>query len=133
MRGLRSAPRPEEHHQHAQLTLRSDAAALPHPRLALTGEDSPEEARVNGAHTPAPVHTDANQNWRERPLRKLAPEMLTAEIDPEMFGHGPTSSLEAPAEKAEEKPHVRMSPRSDLRYSKRFFSGLTDWSQYPAR
>src|ERR1043166_3647244 len=133
MRGLRSAPRPEEHHQHAQLTLRSDAAALPHPRLALTGEDSPEEARVNGAHTPAPVHTDANQNWRERPLRKLAPEMLTAEIDPEMFAHGPTSSLEAPAEKVGGKLCVRMNLRSGPQCWKRFSSGLRDWSQYPAR
>src|SRR5882672_11221782 len=133
MTGPRSAPNPEELHQHAQLPHRSDAAALPHPRLALTGEDSPEGAPVNDVHTPAPAHTDANQNWRETQLRKLAPEMLTGEIDPETFAHGPTSSLEEPAKKAGEMRNVRLSQQSGLRYWKHFFSGLTDWSQYPVR
>src|ERR1043166_5204768 len=133
MRGRQSVPNPEELHQHAQLTLCSDAAALPHLRQALTGEGSPEGVPMNGAHTPAPVHTHANQNWRERQPRTLAPEMLTAEIDPEMFARGPTSSLEAPAEKAEEKPRVQMNLRSDPQCWKRFSSGLRDWSQYPAR
>src|SRR5580765_8188880 len=109
MTGLRSAANPEELHPHAQLPLRSDAASLPHPRLALTGADSPEAAPVNDVHTPAPAHTDANQNSREPQLHKLAPETPTAEIAPETFAHGPTSSLEEPAEKAGEMRNVQTS------------------------
>ena len=115
MTGLRSAPNPEELHQHAQLPLRSDAAVLPHRRLALTGEGSPEAALVNDAHTPVPSHTDANQNWREPQLRKLAPKTPTAETALKTPARGPTSSREEPAEKAGGKRNVRMSQQSGPR------------------